>query len=133
MVSGTSGWVSWMSSAAGCVSGGFCAEGLDTNISGTDGLGKGGSGVDVLVVGSGLGSGGGDGEWSGVIGVVGMWSGVGSSTCGGESSGTSENKLSITRFISSKFSSSTSLAGSLANGGCGMSARIKDEVRLATN
>ena len=65
-------------------------------------------------------SGGGDGEWSGVIGVVGIWSlGVGSSTCGGESSMSSENKLSITRLISSWLSSSTSLVGSLANGGVG--------------
>ena len=104
-----------MSSIAGCVSRGF----------GTDGsrFGK----------GSGLGSGGGDGEWSGVIGVVGIFSvDVGSSTSGGESSGSSENRLSITRLISSKLSSSTSLAGSLANGGCGMSTGIKDEVQLAT-
>ena len=57
-----------------------------------------------------------------------MWSGVGSSTCGGESSWKSENRLSITQLISSRFSSSTSLAGSLANRGCGMSAGIKDEV-----
>ena len=106
-----------MSSAAGCVSRGFCAEGSD---------------IDVSGAGSGLGSGGGDGEWSGVIGVVGIWSGVGSSTCGGESFGMSVNRLLITRLISSRFSSSTSLAGSLANGGCGMSAGIKDEVRLAT-
>ena len=55
-----------MSSTAGCVSGGFCTEGL-----GTDGSGFG--------KGSGLGSGGGDGEWLGVIGVVGILSiGVGS-------------------------------------------------------
>ena len=66
-----------MSSATGCVSGGFCAEG-----SSTDGsrFGK----------GYGLGSGGGDGEWLGVIGVVGILSfDDGSSTSGGESSGSS--------------------------------------------
>ena len=83
--------------------------------------------------GFGLGSGGGDCEWSGVIGVVGIFSvDVGSSTSGGESSGSSENRLSITRLISSRLSSSTSLAGSLANGGCGMSKGILDEVRLVT-
>ena len=80
-----------------------------------------------------MGSGGGDGEWSGVISVVWIWSlGVGSSTYGGESSGMSKNRLSITWLISFKFSSSTSLVGSLVDGGCGMSAGIKDEVRLAT-
>ena len=79
-----------------------------------------------------MGSGGGDGEWSGVIGVVGIWSGVESSTCGGESSGTSENRLSITRLIYSRFSSSTSLSSSLSNGWCGMLAGIKDEVQLVT-
>ena len=100
---------------AGCVSGGF----------GTDGSGFG--------KGSGLGSGGGDGEWSGVIGVVGILSvNVGSSISGGESSRSSENRLSITQLIYSKFSSSTYFAGSLDNGGCGMSTGIKDEVRLAT-
>ena len=58
-----------MRSVAGCVYGGF----------GTDG-----SGFDK---GSGLGSGGGDGEWSGVIGVVGILSGnTGLSTSGCESS-----------------------------------------------
>ena len=124
MVGVTFGWISCVSSIAGCVSGGFLVEGLGTDVSGAVGWGKGGSGTD-----SGLGSGGGDGEWSGVIGVVGIWSlGVGSSTCGGESSGSSENRLSITRLNSSRFSSSTSLSSSLANGGGGMSARIKDEV-----
>ena len=77
-----------MSSAAGCVSGGFCVEGLDTDVVGTDGSGKGDSGADGSVAGSGLG-GGGDGEWSGVIGVVGMWSNVRSSIFGGEPSGMS--------------------------------------------
>ena len=81
----------------------------------------------------GLGSGHGDGEWSGVIGVVGILSvGVESSTCGGESSRLSKNRLSITQLISSRFSSSTSLAGSSPNGGCRMSVGIKDEVRLVT-
>ena len=62
------------------------------------------------------------------------WCGrIWSLTCGGESFGMSENRLSITQFISSRFSSSKSLSGSLANGGCGMLAGIKDEVRLVTN
>ena len=67
-----------MRSVARCVFGGF-----GTKVSGTDG--------------SGFGSGGGDGEWSGVIGVVGILSVVvRSSTCGGESSRSSENRLLIT-------------------------------------
>ena len=104
-----------MISVAGCVSGGFGTDGLE--------FGK----------GFGLGSGGGDGEWSSVIGVVGILSfDVGSSTSGGESSGSSENRFSIIQLISSRLSSSTSLAGSLANGGCGMSTGIKDEVWLVT-
>ena len=131
MVSGTSGWVSWMSSAAGCVSGGFCAEGLDIDVAGTDGCSKGGSGGDGLVAGSGLG-GGGDGEWSGVIVEVGMWSDVGFSICGGEPSGMSENKSSISQLISSMFSSSSFLVGSLTGGGGVMSVGVKDEVGLAT-
>ena len=57
---------------------------------------------------------------------------VGSLTSGGESSRSLENRLSITWLISSMLYSSTSLVGSLANGGCGMSTGIKDEVRLAT-
>ena len=71
-----------MSSAAGCVSGGFCAKGSNTNIASIDGCGKGGLGAYGLVASFGLGGGGGDGEWSGVIGVVGMWSDVRSSICG---------------------------------------------------
>ena len=56
-----------MRSVAGCVSGGF----------GTDGFG--------FIRGYGLGSGGGDGEWSGVIGVVGiLLDNNGLSTSGGE-------------------------------------------------
>ena len=121
-----------MSSTTGCVSGGFSVEGSDTDVSGVDGLGKGGSSAYGSGAGSGLGSGGGDGEWLSAIGVVGIWSGVGSSTCGGESYGTSENTLSITRLISSMFSSSLSLASSLAGGGGAMSIGVKDEVRLAT-
>ena len=118
MVGVTSSWISWVSSTARCVSRGFCADG---------------SGAEGSSASSGLGSGGGDGEWSGVIGVVGIWLvGVGSLTCGGEYSGSLENRLSITRLISSKFSSSTSLVGLLANGGCGMSARIKNEVGIVT-
>ena len=80
----------------------------------------------------GLVCGDGDGEWSCVIGVVGVFLvNNGLSTSGGESSGLSENKLSITWLISSRLSSSTSLAGSLASGGCEMSKGIMDEVRLA--
>ena len=54
----------------------------------------------------------------------------GSSTSGCELSGSSKNKLSITWLISFRLSSSTSLAGSLAGGGCEMSKGIIDEVRL---
>ena len=114
-----------MSSAARCVTGGFCIEG-----SGTDGSGTNGSRFSK---GYGSGSGGGDGEWLGVIGVVGILSvDVGSSTSGGESSGSSKNRLSITWLISSMLSSSTFIVGSLASGGCGMPKGIMDEVRLAT-
>ena len=67
-----------MSSVAGCVPSGFSAESSDIDVAGTNFLGKGGSGAYGSVVGSGLGDGGGDGEWLGVIGVVGMWSNVGS-------------------------------------------------------
>ena len=71
-----------MGSVAGCVSGGF----------GTYGSG--------LVKGSRLGSGGGDGEWSGAIGVVGILSdNNGLLTSGGESSRSLENKLLITLLI----------------------------------
>ena len=95
MVRGASGWVCEMSVATWCVYGGFCIDGLDTDVIGTDGYGKGGSGATGSVAGSGLGGGGGDGEWSGVIGVVGMCSGVGSSICGGEPSGMSKNSSLI--------------------------------------
>ena len=78
-----------------------------------------------------MGGGGGDGEWFGVIGVVGILSfDGGSSNTGGELSGSSENRLLITRLISSRLSSSISLVGSLADGGCEMSKGIMDEVRL---
>ena len=97
-------------------------------VGGTDGCGKGGSGADSLVIGSGLGGGGGDGEWSGVIGVVRMWSGDGSSICGGEPSGMSENRLSISRLISSMFSSSSYLTGSLEGGRLSMSVGMRDVV-----
>ena len=104
-----------MELVAQCVSGGF-----DTNGSG---FGK----------GFGLGGGGGDDEWSSVIGVVGILSvDVGSSTSSGESSGSSENRLSITKLIYSRLSSSTSLAGSLAGGGCETFKGIMDEVQLVT-
>ena len=132
MVRGTSGWVCGMSIVAGCVSGGFCIDGADTDVVGTGGCGGGGSGATGSVAGSGLGSGGGEGEWSGVIGVVGMWSGVRSSICGGYPSGTSKNRSSISRLISSMFSSSPSLAGSLEVGRVAMSVGTRDVVRLAT-
>ena len=104
-----------MGSVAGCVSGGF----------GTDGSGFG--------TGSVLGSGGGDGEWSGVIGVVGILSiDSGSSTYGGELPGSSANRLSITWLISSYLSSFTSLDSSLASGGCEMSKRIMYKACLVT-
>ena len=61
MVSGTSGWVFGMSSVAGCVSRGFCAEGSDTDVACTDASSKGGSSADGSISGSGLGGGGGDG------------------------------------------------------------------------
>ena len=83
----------------------------------------GGFGTDGsrFVRGSILGSGGGDGEWSGVIGVVGILSdNNGLSTSGGKSSRLSKNKLSITLLIaamSARLSSSIPLTGSLASGG----------------
>ena len=79
-----------------------------------------------------MGGGGGHGEWSGLIGMLQMWSGVGSSICGGEPSGMLENRSSISWLISSIFSSSPFLAGSLAGGGGAVSVGVKDEVRLAT-
>ena len=105
-----------MRSIAGCVSGVF---GTDSSW-----FGK----------GSILGSGGGDGEWSGVIGVVGILSGNnGLSTSGGESSRSSKNKLSITLLIvamSSWLSSTIPSTTSLASGGWGLSEGIIDVVRL---
>ena len=103
-----------MGSVAVCVSGGVGADG--------SGFGK----------GSGLGSGGGDGEWSSVIGVVGILSyNNGLLTSGGESSRSSENKLSITLSIaamSSLLSSYIPPNGSLASGGWGLSEGIIDVV-----
>ena len=105
-----------MGFVVGCVFGGF----------GTDGSG--------FVRGFGLGSGGGDGEWSGVIGVVGILSdNTRLSTSGGESSRSSENKLSITLLIvamSAWLSSSIPSTGSLASGGWGLSGGIIDVVQL---
>ena len=63
-----------------------------------------------------------------MIGVVEMWSDVGFSIFGGEPSGMSENKSSISRLISSMFSSSSFLASSLVSGGGAMSVGVKDEV-----
>ena len=81
---GASSWVCGMSAAAGCESSGFCIEVPDIDVFGTNGCGRGGSGAAGSVAGSRLGGGGGDGEWLGMIGVVGMWLGVGSSICGVE-------------------------------------------------
>ena len=115
------------------VSRGFCADGSGADGSGADVSGAVGSSAEGSGAGSRLGSGGGDGEWFDAISVIVIWSvGVESSTCGGESYGSSENRLSITWLISSRLSSSTSLASSLANRGCQMSEGTKDEVRLMT-
>ena len=88
-----------MEPVAGCVSGGF----------GTDGSGFG--------KGSRLGSGGRDGEWLGVIGVVGIFLDNNAlSNYGGQSSRSSENKLLITLLIatmSSWLSSSIPTTGSI--------------------
>ena len=77
----------------------------------------------------------GDGEWSGVIGVVGIFSvDNGSSNSGGELAGLSDSRLSITWLISkisSWLSSSVSLVGSLAGKGWETSDGVNDEVRLA--
>ena len=86
--------------------------------------------------GYGFGRGGRDGEWSGLIGVMGILSvDGGSSNTGGELAGSSENRLSITWLIakiSSWLSSSASLADSLAGMGFETSDGVNDEVRLAT-
>ena len=112
-----------MSSIAGRVSGGFCTQG-----SSTDG--------SRFSKGSGLGSGGGDGEWSGVIHVVGILSdNNGFLTFGGESSRSSKNKLLITLLIASMSAwlySSIPLTGSLASGGWGLFEGIIDVVQLAS-
>ena len=46
MVSVTSSWISWVSSATGCASRGFWLEGLGIDVSGVVGSGKGGLGVE---------------------------------------------------------------------------------------
>ena len=78
MVDSISGWVDWMTAAAGCASGWLDTEGLDADAVGANGCGGGGSGVDGLIIGF-ESRGGGDsvGEWSGVIGLVEIWSGDG--------------------------------------------------------
>ena len=83
MVDSISGWVDWMTAAAGWLD----TEGLDVDAVGTNGYGRGGSGVVGLSTCSGMGRGGdGIGEWSGVIVLEEVWSGDGSWICGGESS-----------------------------------------------
>ena len=67
-----------------------------------------------------------------MIGVVGMWSGDGSSICVGEPFGMSKNNSSISWFISSMFSSSSFPVSSLVGGGLLMLVRMKDVVRLVT-
>ena len=57
-----------------------------------------------------------------------MWSGVGSSICGGEPSGMLENRSSIFRLISSMFSYSPFIAGSLEGGRVAMSVGVRDVV-----
>ena len=83
-----------------------------------------------------MGGGDGDGEWSGVIGVVGIFSvNNGSSNSGAELAGSSDSRLSITWLItkiSSWLSSSASLASSLVGKGWETSDGVNDEVRLAT-
>ena len=76
-----------MIAVAGCASGWLCTEGPDVDVVGTNGCGGGGSGANGLIIVSRLGGGGdGDGEWSGVIGLVEMWSDVRSWIYGGEPS-----------------------------------------------
>ena len=84
-----------MEPVAWCVSGGYDTDGSGCgNVSGLE-----------------IGGGDGDGEWSGVIGVVGiLLVDVGSSNYGGELSRSLENRLLITWLISSKLSSSTYIA-----------------------
>ena len=107
-----------MELVAWCVYGGFETSGI--------GFGK----------GSILGGGDGDGEWSSVIGVVGIFLVEGRFlTVGGELVGLLENRLSITWLIakiSSWLSSSESLTSSLASKGWEISDGVNDEVRLAT-
>ena len=71
------GWLD--DSAAGCASGWLDTEGPDSYVVGANGCGGGGFGVVGLGICFGLGEGGdGVGEWSGVIGLVEVWSGDGS-------------------------------------------------------
>ena len=83
-----------------------------------------------------MGGGDGDGEWSGVIGVVWIFvANNGSSTSCGELVGSLKSRLSITWLIakiSSWLSSSKSLTGSLDGKGWEISDGVNDEVWLAT-
>ena len=81
----------------------------------------------------GDGGGDGDGEWSSVIGVVGMWSSDGLSICGDKPSGMLEKSSLISQLISSMFYSSSFFVGSLAGGGLLTSIEMMDVARLATN
>ena len=75
VVEGIPGWVGWMIAATGCASGWLCTEGPDANVVGANGCGGGGPGAAGLIASSRLGGGGdGIGEWSGVIGLVEIWS-----------------------------------------------------------
>ena len=79
-----------------------------------------------------MGGADGDGEWSGVIGVVGIFSiDNRSSNSGGELDGSSDSRLSIAWLIakiSSWLSSSTSLVGSLDGMGFETSDGVNDVV-----
>ena len=87
MVEGISGWVGWMIAVAGCASGWLCTEGPDADVVGANGYSRGGSGAAGWITDSGLGGGGdGVGEWSGVIGLMEIWSSDEPWICGGESS-----------------------------------------------
>ena len=96
MVDGIFGWASWMTVVAVCAFGWLDIKGPDADAVGANGCGGGGSSAIGLGICFGLrGGGDGVGEWSGVIGLVEIWSGEGLWVCGGEFSSRSENSSSI--------------------------------------
>ena len=102
-----------MSAASGCASGWLGVEGSEVDAIFTNG--GDGSGAAGWIKGSELGGGGdGVGEWSGVIELVEVWSSGGLSIWEGESR--SENSWSISRFMSSIFSSYSPPIGLVASG-----------------